>query len=492
MKLVDKLWTPDEKVVSGKVTLELRDERTGKLQEKIEAENYATDLLTSYLKWAARRILASRCALTSPTSVTSNINPVAYDGIATNYVPSPSQNTDIGPSGVYNGVNQGIAMVLLTDASHAENAAGDRFVRGKQTAFADIFPYVGTDLLRGNENSVESVAAPTLVRFVFDWTTNAGNGTINSVYWTTGCYSGTSAAEIITIQNLFGFGVVSQGAVPYGGNGPVTQPWGTDWTETFATVTAAFDRGFILDPDGVSYWKLTNSNQLVKRTLGTGAVVSGPFTLAGVSSPSSLAWDGTKFWVADASNIKRFTTAGVNDLTYAASTRYTTYASHLCWAGGYLWFFDSGALLYKQMDPATGNIAASFAVTSTPNGGVTMTAYNAGQANVGSVYYLPSDGSNPDEFWFTIGGTNIYAYSTSGVFRRQINFTTPLMSVVSGLAMDSAAAGNVYYSTQNTAGSSYMTKLSTYRQFYARSLLPSSVTKSNTQTMKLTYEFDYS
>jgi len=54
---------------------------------------------------------------------------------------------------------------------------------GKMIGWANKSTYQGTDTLRGTPNTAESYANNTKIHWVFDWPTNAGNGTFQSIIW---------------------------------------------------------------------------------------------------------------------------------------------------------------------------------------------------------------------------------------------------------------------------------------------------------------------
>ena len=54
---------------------------------------------------------------------------------------------------------------------------------GKMIGWANKSTYQGTDTQRGTPNTAESYANNTKIHWVFDWPTNAGNGTFQSIIW---------------------------------------------------------------------------------------------------------------------------------------------------------------------------------------------------------------------------------------------------------------------------------------------------------------------
>jgi len=54
---------------------------------------------------------------------------------------------------------------------------------GKMIGWANKSTYIGSDTQRGTPNTAESYANNSRIHWVFDWPTNAGNGTFQSIIW---------------------------------------------------------------------------------------------------------------------------------------------------------------------------------------------------------------------------------------------------------------------------------------------------------------------
>jgi len=474
VNLKEKLWTPDEpKLVEGKVCLELFDERTGRLQEQVKATNYVTDVMTGALRWSSRQFLL-HLTITAGGATSANTDPPPH-------VPFPGINS-------YNSASSSSMGFWLTDASNAENASADRFIAGKMCAWSLCSTYAGGDAFRGTFNQVESSRQNTKDIFVIDWPTNSGNGTVNSVYTISGPVQPSYAGN-----NLLYFSDNFLG-IPVPG-------YGDTWADSWAGVSGTgVVQGLYLDPDGVSYWTMTSATQLVKRTLGTGAVVT-TINLTGISgSVYGFCNDGSgavgNWWVSTSTpTIYKFAAAGGAPLnTYTSRPSYGV----LAFGGGYLWMYGASNTMY-QLDPATTNTITSFVMGVQPGSTIGGTG---GASSVPTPLIYHPDATNGDELWSLTSmydGSNpenmIGRWSTSGIGRG-----TYYPAATYGLSYyyqfqggHAITPGGVYVVNQLiTTSQSNTYRLGNTRQFIARSLLPGAVTKSNTQTMKLTYEFDYS
>lgn len=456
MSIVDKLWLPDgarEKLIEGKVKLELFDARTGKKQEEVRADNYAGDQMLTWIKWYARSALRGQMS----TGVTTQ---------------------DWSPQGSFNGF-------WLTDASHAENQAVDYASRGTMAGFAyTTGTYAGADPFRGTINLTESLMTANSILFVCDWPTNAGNGNINSVY--SGYLGASSNMNFFLNQNW------TQNATNTG--------YGSTWTDSVTGLGASGASVQVwTDPDGVSYWELwwsgTTFWTMVKRTLGTGAIVSTVALTPTAGAPQGFANDGVgsvgNWWICTnnaTASLYKFPAAGG-----AATASYTgkTFYGNCDVGGGYLWVVSSNQA--AQYALATGNLVTT--VTLSPQ--LDSTGGSASIDGTRIAYY--SDPTNGDEIQAlhrNFQSSTVYEmgrWTLSGSPRGSYSpyYNQPFTAPYTNLTYDQngrrlwcnyagAGAGSVLYWETAT------------RDFFSRSLLPSLVTKTNTQTMKLTYQFNYS
>jgi hypothetical protein len=491
-----KIWTPFDE---AKITLATFDER-GKCVQKVESHNYVTDILTGQIKWFTRQYITRRCGVTSPTN-DSNNNPsyiewmVAAGANACGYAPAASPALDYYPTSGQGTPGSAPCGVVLTTAAHAEDPTNDRFIRGAMTAWSYLEGFTGTETHRGSLNASECVVSPSKAVFVFDWPTSAGNGTAQSVYWANTLFTGNvlSTWPEMFLQNAAGTG--------YGSTS--TPTWMGSQATGFTYYGSQRDVGLYLDPDGVSYWTLqpnlaTGDCYMLKRTLGTGALVSSirlngsGFGVYGFTNDGSGSLGN--WWTYDGGgNLKKWPAAGG---TATSTTSYATLGIPQPYNGAtfptYTMFFYNG-YIWLQSTPSGGpyrmyqilasgpTLAASVTIPSSPSG------QPVGPNGTYAGLYYP-DATNGDELWLsTVQYVN--RYDLSGNWRG--TFIPAIGSFYTGMSL--YPGGGVMYSIGSftTVPVQYNYIVNNCRQFHARSLLPSPVTKSNTQTMKLTYEFDY-
>jgi len=451
MTLTDRLWLPDgarEPLVRGNVKLELFDDRTGKKQDEVKSTNYVTDILTQSIQYTAR-------------------------GFMRGWLPGGSgvSNTDTAPT-------YGAMGFWLTTATSAEAPTTDRLIRGGMTAYSFDATYTGTSAYRGTLNIVESSMQPTKIVFVIDWPTNAGNGTIGSVYTT----------------SIIGYSFYGSTTIAYGDQYATT--YGTTWTDSNTGLPAggATQIGLWLDPDGSHYWTMwsgyaTGQCTMVQRVINTG-VISSTVSCTGMTvTPFGWTNDGVgsvgNWWFCNTSlNLQKYPAAGATTPTNVYTGVVPSNGwGYMCFGSGFIYSHRNAApQLVDQFSPTTGALVTTITLP------IESDQSWAGNPNAGWIGYLV-DSTNGDTLYvpyavpsYTGNTTNAAAYSLAGAPKGDYRPAVQLQSGGFGFT----PAGVVMMSAN---GTNFL--LSNTRSFFARSLLPSAVTKSSTQTMKLTYEFDY-
>ena len=145
--------------IRGHCRIELYDAETGELTDAVEGDNFiANSVLSLYLK-AMQKNLWMGCP---------------NGGLQ--YMQNSSNNNNIPNCGVFR-------YIVLTDSTTAEDPTNEYSVPGNMVGWAYFYTYIGTDTHEGSINLAESFANEDMCHWVFDWPTNAGNGTINSVCW---------------------------------------------------------------------------------------------------------------------------------------------------------------------------------------------------------------------------------------------------------------------------------------------------------------------
>lgn len=493
-----KLWTPFD---HNKLTLATYDADTGKMCQKVESENYITDVFQGIYQWYARTFMNVRLGVTTPSNDTGNNSNVDFwapfaGGTGPTYASGVQAGDPAPKSGTSGSGYFAPSSCVLTSASHAVDTVNDRFIRGQLAGWAYCEPYAGADTRRGSCNATESNMSPTKSVFVFDWPTSAANGNIQSVYFANVNFTASAYYAIgqLCLQNSGGTGWSSASTPTWTGAEPANM-YGSAW-----------DLGFWLDPDGAHYWtgawlsSPTAGTYAIQRSLYTGAITNS-FILTG-SGTNTIGFtnDGTSslgnFWTYDNNgNLRKYSSTGaaISTTTYATlgipqPNTYTGYSIPMFVQAGYIWLLSgtTGSHIYQIL--ASGpTLASTLTLAANP----TATSYQGAGTNTGMYY---TDATNGDEIWLSNGNYQCNRYDLSGNWRGTFNILAAGGVFMSGGGMQAWPGGGfaVNYARYSSPNNLHTVAIfNNTRDFHTRSLLPSLVTKSNTQTMKLTYEFDY-
>ena len=438
----------------GKVTLETRDALTGKLCQRVESKNFAANQVIRYAKWLQRSYY--KAGITS----------------------IGSSDTDYPP-------HTPITALVLTDSTLSENAATEWTVPGKLIGYANKSTYAGTDIYRGTPNITQLDAKPTYTKWVFDWPTNAANGTINSVCWVRDVYldSGTTGSgpyfstsmtteQTWTSTGGWTFFARESGSRSYGVSGTastVVSVMDSTYSQTTTfNVNGQFSaiQGITWDSSNSFLWVI-GANGAARRIAAydsAGVLQTGPFATT-TRSYIALAHDGTRLWSAVLNSGVSYTmyaidTTNGNDMTnFNFSTYYNTfyaYTSGVCglaWDSTYsrLWVRTDYPVAAANDSNGLGTRAAMYSFDTSGNPQTPM---------VNLTSYTPSTGSFDNRLW-----------PAASANRRDFDmidanqFAMPLGSTIYRVRADGLAT---------------------------RALLPSPVTKTNTQTLKVIYQINYS
>ena len=152
----------DPLAVEGRVRVLLLDARTGKVVQEAEGSNFLSRALTERILRVAQRYAFA------------HQHPVQFDDCAwTNF----THNADA--AGFFQ-------WMVLTNSAMAESPTTEREVPGLVVGYANRQTHTDADLRRGHINRAESTHSPNRTRWTFDWPTDRGNGTIQSVCWAHG------------------------------------------------------------------------------------------------------------------------------------------------------------------------------------------------------------------------------------------------------------------------------------------------------------------
>lgn len=147
--------------IRGFTKVELFDEkRFGKKVEEVTAENFISINMKDYLEYILIREYSQIGAwsTSSKSYSESNMRPVTIRSFP-------------------------FDTLALTTDSRPENPQSERIVMGDIIGYAFKNEYVGTDTKRGTINAAESYTDKGIAHFVFDFSTQAANGTFSSVVW---------------------------------------------------------------------------------------------------------------------------------------------------------------------------------------------------------------------------------------------------------------------------------------------------------------------
>ncbi|ASA96821.1 hypothetical protein [Anoxybacillus flavithermus] len=161
------------KAVRGVHTIELFDALTGKLVERVESENFISKVMEELQRQAALFAF-----LTDSIEYGIKYNGPLYDLARYDVV---FKNPDM--SWITSG-NFPMSWLVLTDYDGPEDPENEIIMRGRIIGYAGRYStYVGSDTKQGTLNTAESFIEPQHIHLVYDWPTHAANGTFQSVYW---------------------------------------------------------------------------------------------------------------------------------------------------------------------------------------------------------------------------------------------------------------------------------------------------------------------
>lgn len=140
------------KLFTGKLTLQLHNAKTGRLENEVQATNFAANQTNLYGAWQQR------------SAFKAGMNAIGVSD--TDYAPHQAANT-----------------IVLSDSTLPESPSTEWYMPGKTIGYALKSAYAGTDIMRGTVSSTPLEARTGYTKWVFDWPTHAANGTIASVGW---------------------------------------------------------------------------------------------------------------------------------------------------------------------------------------------------------------------------------------------------------------------------------------------------------------------
>ncbi len=443
------------KLFSSTITLQLKDATTGRLLEERVGENFAANQVIRQAKWQQR-----------------NQYKTGLSSIG-------SSDTDYQP-------HSATDAITLTDSTLTPDSVNEWSMPGKLVGYATKATYAGTDVLRGTPNAAQLDAQPTYTKWVFDWPTNAGNGTINSVGWVANffnssatdgsgpCFfSGSTIEQNWSTPQTWKYLARANSNLSFGNLGTtvIYVLNSTFQQNTTFNVSSQFSavRGIAWD-SGNSFLWVIGDNGAARRIAAynsSGVLQTGPYTTT-TRSYNTLTYDGTKLWSTTQVSNENFTAWSIStsDGSDVSNFNFATYNNTQTSPGNYLGYNNVAGLCW---DPATQRLWVKTTYTN-------VTYYNAGNIAPGRAGAM-------------------YAFDTSG---------NKVMVDVSLAAWNPSTAANVllwgsseYTDIDIVDSSQFITGRGTTMYRFrltglgTRYKLDSPVVKSNTQTLKVIYQINY-
>lgn len=326
--------------------------------------------------------------------------------------------------------------LVLTDSENPEDPDNEWAVSGNVIGRAASAGSAVTGPLGGTYNTTESITTPERVKMVFDFGTHAANGTIKSVFF---------AAD----DNTYGV---------YGHNFASSLLPGTKfpYTTTGASVRKVLKRGdniyLVVDKNSKLYVEIFDLSYVHQKTV----------TLPTYDSVFDAIVVDDHVYIVSASNVKK---VNLNDPT--TSTTLLTAPSNIYY-GGITYVDSMSAFLLAGSDYRTNDVITY--MIDLPTFTVQQTMPSAFKLSYTDLQTNIVNG-------VTVFG-KVHQASLEAMYDRQI--------VGSNTSLRGSIDGNLVIQGP-TAGSPLWVVPAI--QIGSRSLLATPITKNNTQTMKITYEF---
>lgn len=458
--------------VEGKLTVELFDAQTNRMQEKVTTKNFISLAGTRHLKWAQRaNYFKDGIQSLNPSVHLDHEQPLTQDHI------------------------------VLSSNTSAASPSTEWHMLGKLIGYAGKYTYAGADTLLGSPNPSLCEATPTYTKWVFDWPTSAGNGTIGSIGWMNipASYRGTGVYQARAYSSAT---LQDSKALSSTNYNRIARKSGTEYflaqassttiitTDENFTQTGSFSvgsqfkastqlHGIAWDNNSGRLWVLglnaANASILASYN-ASGVLQSGPTTLASTRSYTSLTHDGTHLWslVSTWGNFTayRIDTSGNNVSNFAINFGPAQFVSSFDEVAYGIACHEPSARLhiatYAQGSSndwgGGGSIAAQFTSSA-------LRAYdfsgNEAMVPVCSAVFEPS---SANRFWpIRAGDNNETLYSSDIDMIDEYQLLTMYRS----------------------SGSSYRVWRILLDGMGSRALLPSPITKTSSQTLRITYQMDY-
>jgi hypothetical protein len=416
---------------SSQITLQLRDGTTNKLIQEEVGKNFTANQAVRYAKYLQRSQFKSGLA--------------SIGGTDTDY-PQHSASSSL----------------VLTNSSLTPDPTNEWTMPGQLVGYANKTDYAGTDTFLGTPNANQLDAQPGYTKWVFDWPTHAGNGTINSVGW-----CATTYASSLTDWRALASSYLSTCTIEQNWSTP--QNWryfarantNLSFGNTANTVvyvlnstfqqTTTFNvngqftavRGLAWDSGNSFLWVIGDNGgaRRIAAYNSAGVLQTGPYTTT-TRSYYSLTHDGTKLWSLTNSNENHtawsISTANGSDVS---NFNFTTFkstqgsyggynqATGLCWdsTNQRLWIKTSynNSLNWDNGEYPTVRSSAMYAYDTSGNQvaiNVSLLAWNPTANGYTALCYPPSTLTDVDIIdqsqFITILSSNMYRFRLDGMGTR--------------------------------------------------------------------------
>lgn len=468
--------------VSGAGKVELFDEREKKVLE-VPFTNLITDLGLEELRWwQMYGIMVNMPSAIAPSlgdQIWSKLNPRRSDCFQ---------------------------MLWLKDSSLAEGTANEGRAFGQTVGYARRNVYAGADTKLGSFNPTETTVNTDTISWVFDWSTLAANGTFQSLCW---AGSGSTeppphfAADLLDGKELVGTSAPYIGLFQGFNNGS-----GSGSSNYYGWGFIELPDGSWLRGPGSGYCYGVSGTRASWRD-GVRSFVGASYTTLGMSEyvRGDLACDGTNVYFCNATTVKRITVAEVASPTPTVTTVTTSGWTGMCgiaWDGAYLWIADNATnKVYRTSQPdASGTIEREWTFPNSATENVVSLAWEASSGHLlmttdaGKLYEMDIDGAvvacwdlyykTQQHTWYPNAPGN--QYSTGNNQPGYVGSTSlgGQMSIEVASNGDWILSPNGYGTYTNYVYQMVPESLGT------RAVLAAPVTKSNLQTLKITYSFTFS
>lgn len=362
----------------------------------------------------------------------------------------------IGVTDIDYSPHQAANAIVLTDSNLSEAASTEWYMPGKTIGYGLKSTYAGTDIWRGTASTADLLANSTLTKWVFDWPTNAANGNIASVGWVdyisntlspTDPMFRTSSTILASYSTPSGWTRFARADanMSFGSTGgSVVSVLNTSFSQTTTfNVNAQFTaiRGLAWDSANSFLW-IIGDNGAARRIAAynsSGVLQSGPFTIT-TRSYICLAHDGTNLW----------------------SVTQDSGSNHTGW----------------KINTTDGSDMTNFTFTTNPSSVVCGLAWDSTK----NMLWMRYSGTTGFQAWDTSGNKKNVEISTSSYTPSVGNYNTALsqandIDMVNDHELAVPNSTTLYHIRLDGMGT--------------RALLPSPVTKNNTQTLRLIYQLNY-